>query len=268
MAVQPEGTPCWADAMFKDVEEAKRFYGEVLGWTFGEASTEFGGYTQAFADGKAVAAVVPPMPGQEEESQWCLYFASRDAAATANRIRQAGGEVVLEPMTVGDLGTMCIARDPSGVAFGVWQAGRHEGFEAVAEPGAYCWAEAYTREPGRTDAFFPAVFPSYTTKRMEADGGGDFRVWEVDGGPVLGRMVMTSGDFPAEVAPFVNLYFAVPDCDAAVERATGLGGAVRFGPMDSPFGRFATLADPYGASFTVIDVARTTGEVPKLTDVA
>src|ERR1051325_10535966 len=33
MAVRPEGAPCWADAMFSDLEGAKRFYGEVLGWT-------------------------------------------------------------------------------------------------------------------------------------------------------------------------------------------------------------------------------------------
>ncbi|CAM5689284.1 FAD-dependent monooxygenase [Streptomyces violaceorubidus] len=42
MAVQPEGAPCWADAMFSDVEGAKTFYGDVLGWTFGESSSEFG----------------------------------------------------------------------------------------------------------------------------------------------------------------------------------------------------------------------------------
>ncbi len=50
MAVQPEGTPCWADAMFSDVEGAKSFYGDVLGWTFGDASSEYGNYTQAYVD--------------------------------------------------------------------------------------------------------------------------------------------------------------------------------------------------------------------------
>ncbi len=66
MAVQPEGTPCWADAMFVDVEGAKGFYGDGLGWTFGESASEFGDYTQAFADGRAAAAVVPPMPGADD----------------------------------------------------------------------------------------------------------------------------------------------------------------------------------------------------------
>ncbi|MFJ8194491.1 VOC family protein [Streptomyces sp. NPDC096094] len=264
MAVQPEGTPCWADAMFGDLEGAKSFYGGVLGWTFGESSSEYGNYTQCYADGKAVAAVVPPMSGQEGHSQWCLYFASPDAEATAARIREAGGDVLMEPMRVGDFGTMCLARDPGGVVFGVWQGGTHEGFEAVAEPGAYCWAEVFTREPGKADAFFPAVF-SYTAKRME-DDGVDFRLFDLGEDTVLGRMAMTD-DFPPEVPSYINVYFTVADCDEAVARATELGGILRFGPMSSPFGRFATLSDPQGAHFSVLDTTRTEGEMPKITDV-
>ncbi|GAA5004172.1 hypothetical protein GCM10025734_42230 [Kitasatospora paranensis] len=73
--------------MFTDLEGAKAFYGDVLGWTFGESASEFGNYTQAYRDGKAVAAIVPPMPGEQGTSAWVLYLASPDAAATAARIR-------------------------------------------------------------------------------------------------------------------------------------------------------------------------------------
>ncbi|MBR8639859.1 VOC family protein [Streptomyces tuirus] len=265
MAAQPEGTPCWADAMFSDLEGAKSFYGDVLGWTFAEASAEYGNYTQAYANGKAVAAVVPPMPGQEGLSQWCLYFASQDVAATAARIRDHGGEVLMEPMQVGDFGSMCLARDPGGVVFGVWQAGTHEGFEAMAEPGAYIWAEVFTREPGKSDAFFPAVF-SYRQRDME-DGEMDFRVYDLGERTVLGRMKMTE-EFPPEVRPYINVYFTVEDCDEAVAKATKLGGVLRFGPMTTPFGRFAAISDPQGANFSVIDTTTTEGEMPKLTDVS
>ncbi|MEU6095235.1 VOC family protein [Streptomyces sp. NPDC047079] len=264
MAVQPEGTPCWADAMFSDIEGAKRFYGEVLGWTFGESAPEYGHYTQAYADGKAVAAVVPPMPGQEGQSAWCLYFATGDAAATARKVRDQQGEVLMEPMQVGDFGTMALARDPSGAVFGLWQAGTHEGFEATGVPGAYCWAEVFTREPEKSDAFFPAVFP-YEARQLQ-DEAIDFRIFELNGVPVLGRMKMTD-DFPPEVPPYVNVYFTVEDCDAAVQRASGHGGILRFGPMDSPFGRFAALSDPQGANFSVIDVTTTRGEMPAMTEV-
>jgi predicted enzyme related to lactoylglutathione lyase len=250
--------------MFSDVEGAKRFYGDVLGWTFGESSSEYGNYTQAYADGKAVAAVVPPMPGQEGQSQWCLYFASPDAAATARRIREAGGEVLLEPMRVGDFGTMCLAREPSGAVFGVWQAGAHEGFEATATPGAYCWAEVFTREPEQADAFLASVFP-YRMKEIQ-DDAVDFRMFDIGEDTVLGRMRMTE-DFPPEVPSYINVYFAVDDCDAAVARAVELGGILRFGPMSSPFGRFAALSDPQGADFSVIDITTTEGQMPAIRDV-
>ncbi|MDT0386552.1 VOC family protein [Streptomyces dubilierae] len=268
MAVQPEGSPCWADAMFSDLEGAKRFYGELLGWTFAESSTEYGNYTEAYAGGKAVAAVVPPMPGQDGQeglSQWCLYFAAEDAAATAARIREHGGQMLMEPMQVGDFGTMCLARDPGGVVFGVWQAGTHEGFQAMAEPGAYVWAEVFTREPEKSDAFFPAVF-SYRQKDME-DGETDFRVYDLGERSVLGRMRMTD-DFPPEMPPYINVYFTVEDCDAAVAKATELGGVLRFGPMTTPFGRFAAVSDPQGANLSLIDITTTEGDMPKLTDVS
>jgi predicted enzyme related to lactoylglutathione lyase len=250
--------------MFSDLEGAKSFYGDVLGWTFGEASSEYGNYTEAFAGGTAVAAVVPPMPGQEGPSQWCLYFASADAAATATKIRENGGEVLMGPMEVGEFGTMCLAREPSGAVFGVWQAGTHEGFQTMGTPGAYAWAEVFTREPEKADAFFVGVF-GYRQKRME-DEAMDFRLYDLGERPLLGRMTMTD-DFPPEIPSYINVYFTVPDCDDAVARATKLGGTLRFGPMGTPFGRFAALTDPQGANFSVIDVTTTEGEMPRTTDV-
>ncbi|MFF8594079.1 VOC family protein [Streptomyces sp. NPDC015220] len=264
MAVRPEGTPCWADAMFTDVEQAESFYGGVLGWTFGESSAEYGDYLQARVDGGAVAAVVPPMPGQEGQSQWCLYLASPDAAATAGRIRDHGGEVLLEPLRVGDLGTMCLAREPGGAVFGVWQGGTHEGFGATAVPGAYCWAEVITRAPERADAFFTAVF-GYTTKRI-GDEAVDFRVFDLGGDTVLGLMGMTD-DVPPEVPSYVDVYFTVADCDAAVAAARDRGAVLRFGPADSPFGRVAALGDPQGANFSVIDITTKRGGTPQVGEV-
>jgi predicted enzyme related to lactoylglutathione lyase len=45
--------------------------------------------------------------------------------------------------------------------------------------------------------------------------------------------------------------FAVDDADATAARARELGGSVLNEPADAPWVRFAVLADPAGASFTV-----------------
>ncbi|MGW5733454.1 MULTISPECIES: VOC family protein [Streptomyces] len=259
MSAYPEGMPCWTDAMFPDVAAAKSFYGELLGWTFDSGAEEYGGYTQARSDGKAVAAVVPQMQGMEGPAAWNLYFAAPDAAVTAARIRDNGGTLTMEPMPVGEFGTMAMAQEPSGAFFSVWQPGTHQGFEKTGETGAYCWAELTTRDPAATDAFLPSVFP-YETRRMDVDDV-DYSVFRLDGQPVLGRLKMTE-DFPPDAPPFVNVHFAVDNCDAAIATVTKLGGQLLFGPMDSPFGRFATVADQQGATFSVIDLASTEGEMP------
>ncbi|MFJ8666499.1 VOC family protein [Streptomyces sp. NPDC093600] len=264
MAARPEGTPIWTDAMFTDVEGAKKFYGEVLGWTFGESSAEFGNYTTAYRNGKAVAAVVPPMPGQDTpQSAWCLYFSSPDVAATAEKIGSSGGTVVMDPMKVGDFGSMCLAQDPTGILFGVWQPDTHEGFELEGEPGSFAWAELFTRDPERSDSFLTSVF-GYNAKTMREENV-DYKVFDLGGEqPVLGRMTMTPEDFPEEVRPYIQIYFAVDNCDQAVEKAEKLGGQKVFGPMDSPFGRFAAILDPQGAAFAVIDLKTTVGEMPEM----
>ncbi|MEW2137499.1 VOC family protein [Streptomyces sp. NPDC005409] len=262
-----EGAPCWVDAMFTDVEGAKAFYGDVLGWTFGEASTEYGNYTQAYSGGKAVAAVVPPMPGADAPSQWCLYFASPDAAATAEKVTSAGGEVLMGPMQVGAFGTMLIAKEPSGAVFGVWQPGEHKGFEKMGEAGSYAWAEVFTREPDKADDFLAKVFP-YAAQQMDPGddpetAGMDFKVFSLGGAGnvVLGRMKMGE-EFPPQIPSYIQIYFGVPNCDEAVEKTKKHGGKLHFGPMDSPFGRFAAVTDPQGAAFAVIDMSTTVGEMP------
>lgn len=247
--------------MFPDLEAAKSFYGELFGWTFGERAEEYGDYTQAYVDGKTVAALSPQMPGMESvPASWNLYFATPDAAATAAKIREHGGTLMAEPMAVGDFGTMVTAQDPSGLYFSAWQAASHEGFEKTEEPGSYAWADLLTRDVEKADAFFPAVFP-FTTRKMD-DEDIDFQVWTVGERPVVGRMKMTPGDFPDQVPPFVNVYFAVSQVDDALATVGRLGGRTVFGPTDSPFGRFATVLDQQGAVFSLIDPETRVGEWP------
>ncbi|MFC4455588.1 VOC family protein [Deinococcus sonorensis] len=47
-------------------------------------------------------------------------------------------------------------------------------------------------------------------------------------------------------------YFYVTDVDQAFHVATEQGGQVLEPPMDTPYGRMALLADPSGASFSVM----------------
>ncbi|HEV2727290.1 MAG TPA: hypothetical protein VGV34_03295, partial [Solirubrobacterales bacterium] len=48
------------------------------------------------------------------------------------------------------------------------------------------------------------------------------------------------------------------DTDEAVDKIKELGGQVHFGPVDIPAGRFAMVADPYGAGFAVMKPSEAT----------
>ena len=50
--------------------------------------------------------------------------------------------------------------------------------------------------------------------------------------------------------------FGVDDADAAVSTIQSNGGKVTMPPMDTPFGRFAIVEDPWGAAFEVMGTTK------------
>ncbi len=261
MAAFAGGAPCWTDAVLPDLAAGRRFYGELMGWTFADPDQERHGYSMAFHGGKPVAALMDKPDGRMPTA-WNVYFASTDVAATAGRIRAAGGQVIMGPAEVGPAGAMMMAADPSGGVFGVWQGGEHAGFEEKDGPGSFCWTELTTREPAAVDPFYRAVFGYRAEQIGQAGGDFDYEVWTLGGGPdpvyAGGRMRMAA-DAPDEVPSHFGLLFGVDDCDAAVAAVRELGGTVERGPHDSPHGRLAAVTDDQGARFTVIDLSRAAG---------
>lgn len=269
MTAFAEGAPCWMDAMLPDLAAGERFYGELLGWTFGAADPDHHGYTMAFHGGRAVAGLIAKPDGRMPTA-WSVYLASPDAASTATRVKAAGGEVIAGPERVDPAGAVLVAVDPSGAVFGVWQAGDHAGFEETGAPGAFCWTELTTRDTEAVDPFYRAVF-GYRTEQIGRPGGDfDYEVWTPPaagsgptggrGGavPVAGRLRM-GADRPAGLPPHFTVLIGVDDCDAAVATVRALGGRADREPHDSPHGRIAAVVDDQGAHFQMIDRSRATG---------
>jgi predicted enzyme related to lactoylglutathione lyase len=58
---------------------------------------------------------------------------------------------------------------------------------------------------------------------------------------------------PEQIPSHWQVYFGVEDTDASVAKAVSMGASVLEPAQDSPFGRVATLADPTGATFKIIE---------------
>ena len=56
---------------------------------------------------------------------WNTYIWVDDADETADKVRAAGGTVLIEPFDVMDAGRMAVFADPEGAVFCVWQAKEH-----------------------------------------------------------------------------------------------------------------------------------------------
>lgn len=245
----PPGTPCWVEVTAPDVPAAKDFYAAVLGWKFTQFSQENGGYSIATHGGVTAAGLGPAVP--DWSPVWTLFFATEDVDATVAAVTDAGGALLSGPVKAGPLGRMALVGDPSGAAFGLWQAAQHLGSGHVNAPGGLTWEDLRSSDPDGARAFYARVF-GYTYGPAD-DDGGDYRTFHPgEGRPELGGMGGLMGlDLPSHWL----VYFGVADTDVAAKAAMAHDGTVVIPPFDSPFGRLSGLADPSGAPFMVIQVA-------------
>jgi predicted enzyme related to lactoylglutathione lyase len=239
------GTPCWVDVTSPDLDATTAFYSQLFGWEAErDPRPEAGGYTMLSLNGRHVAAASPPMQ-EGIPPVWTTYLATDDVDAAVERARAAGGTLLAEPFDVLEAGRMAVVQDPTGAVFGLWQAGQHHGAQVANEPGSLSWNECVTHDAAAAADFYRAVC-GYTVVETTM-GGGPYRVLQVDGRSVAG--ISQTDSAPSHWATTFN----VADTDATCARAEQLGARMLAQPTDLPeIGRYATLEDPVGATFGVI----------------
>ena len=114
-----EGHGAWQELSAPDVSAALDFYGNLVGWTKGDAMDmgSDGTYQLFQAEGKDLGGMMTPMAGQG--AAWMPYFTVGSVAAAVERITAAGGNVMHGPVDVPGGSYIAIAMDPQGAAFGV-----------------------------------------------------------------------------------------------------------------------------------------------------
>ena len=248
------GTPCWIDLMTPDVDAASSFYTALFGWSAEDSHDEHGTriYTNFLRDGQVVAGMgEQPAEMSGMPPVWSTYVATDDLDATVAKVEPAGGTMLMPPMDVMDVGRMASFADPAGAAISAWQAGSHRGAHVCNETNTWSWNELLSRDLEAATSFYTEVFGwDYDGQEMpfgtyHVIRGGD------EGG--LGGLMEMPPDVPAEIPSYWAVYFMVDDADASVARVVELGGTLVQGPMDMPgVGRFATVMDPQGAAFVVM----------------
>jgi predicted enzyme related to lactoylglutathione lyase len=241
------GVPSWVDLGSPDPDGAATFYGGLFGWESPEGPPEAGGYRLFELRGKPVAGLGPQMnPGPP---YWTTYVSVDDASAIVPRVLELGGQVIVEPMDVLDVGSMAVFADTTGAIFSVWQPKLHIGANLVNEPGTLGWNELVSTDVDASITFYGGLFG--WGAETHGEGASAYTEWKLAGRSIGGLMAKPEM-MPAEVPAYWGVYFIVDDADASAARVTELGGTVVMPPMDIEPGRFALVTDPQGAMFSVM----------------
>lgn len=248
---KPAGAPTWVDLSTPDIDAARAFYHAIFGWDYDISGPEFGGYTIARVGQHRVAGMGPNTgsDGTGYPVAWGLSFATHHIEADAARAVELGATMLFPPMVVGEFGSLAGFLDPGGAMFSFWQANQHIGAEVTDEPGSATWYELYASNAQQSRDFYAALLGA-TADPMP--GGLEYYVLK-HGDTQLGGVMQIDpawGDFH----PNWTTYFAVADADETVAAAIQHGGRALSTAEDTPFGRMATLMDPHGAVFKVIQL--------------
>ncbi|MFD8544798.1 VOC family protein [Streptomyces sp. NPDC059649] len=114
-------------------------------------------------------------------------------------------------------------------------------------PGAPCWAELGTSDVDAAKVYYREVFGWRAETDLRPEAGG-YTVFHLGAAPVAG---VTSLYAPGQPTAW-TVSFATRDADALAAAVTEAGGRQLMAPTDVfQQGRFALLADPEGAVFSV-----------------
>jgi predicted enzyme related to lactoylglutathione lyase len=249
--VDSHGRFVWYELTTTDVEAAKAFYVEVVGWGTQDASMPGMPYTLFTAGGASVGGLMGlPENALGFRPSWLGYVGVDDVDATAERIKQLGGAVHVPPKDIPNISRFSIAVDPqmATIALFKWLTPGQEQPAELDTPGRVGWHELLAADWEKAWPFYGELFG---WQKAHADTGavGTYQLFSA-GGLTIGGMFTKS---PAVPVPFWLYYFNVGDIDAAMKRVKAGHGQILDGPIEVPGDRWIVqCTDPQGAIFALV----------------
>ena len=242
----------WYDLATSDVEAARKFYCDVVGWHYQDNSQ--GGQTYGvFQVGDAGVAGLMPYPEgmQPPHPVWNGYIAVEDVDAMAGRIKDAGGTVHRGPMEVPGVIRFAVVADPQGAVFLIAKGLSAAPMQQlpVGSPGTIGWRELFAADWEKDFAFYEKLFGWTKAEAHNMGPMGVYQLFAAGDAPIGGMM----NKDPAMPRSWWNYYINVDGIDAAKARIEKAGGAVKMGPMEVPGGQWILQGqDPQGGHFALV----------------
>jgi predicted enzyme related to lactoylglutathione lyase len=239
------GRVVWHELLTMDVEKAKAFYTELLGWSIEVWKPGEMDYPMVSVDGQSHGGIMKLDPATGAPPHWLGHVQVESVDDTIARATQRGGKVVFGPIDIPEVGRFAAIADPQGAVFSVYTPAG----EGPTSEGVFVWDELIVPDVEAAKAFYTEVI-GWTTADMDMGEAGVYtllnRAGDVNSAGILKRP--EGMDWPAHWL----VYLATDDVDATAQRAVELGGQVHAPAFDVPgVGRLAILGDPTGAAFGI-----------------
>jgi predicted enzyme related to lactoylglutathione lyase len=116
----PHGHFHWNELVTRDVEKAKKFYSETIGWTFEGMPMPDGTYWVAKMGDTAVGGLFPIAGPQWDgvPEHWMSYLAVDDVDARVKKAQAAGAKLMRPAFDVPGVGRIAILTEPGGAGVG------------------------------------------------------------------------------------------------------------------------------------------------------
>jgi uncharacterized protein len=244
------GRPVWYELMTTDLKAAESFYKTVVGWTMEPFKDAKEPYTVLNRSGNVGVGGIMSKPAEVKAPPfWAMYVAVPKLEDAVAHITRLGGKTHTEVISIPNVGRMQLLMDPQGAAFYLLEpASAEQRPEGAPEIGDASWIELMTTDMNAALKFYTEVFHWQPGESMDMGPMGKYQIFKRPHGQI-GGMMNKPKEMP-NVPPHWQIYFRVPNVDAAAERIKAAGGKILNGPMDVPDGdRVLNAMDPQGASF-------------------
>jgi predicted enzyme related to lactoylglutathione lyase len=247
------GRPLWYELITTDMNAAEKFYRNVVGWTSAPSEVSPQPYTMFKRSGDVPAAGLLNTPdGMNFPPFWAMYVGVNTLEDAAAHIKKLGGKELSPVIDIPTIGRMQMMTDPQGAAFYIYEPDPNAPQlpEGAPQVGEGSWHELMTTDAPAALKFYTELFGWTPGETMDMGPMGKYFMFNRPHGMIGG--MMNKPPEMANVPPNWQIYFRVPDVDAAVQRITANGGQVANGPMDVPGGdRILNAVDPQGAHFSL-----------------
>ena len=213
----------WHDLLTPDAAASRKFYGELLGWTF----TPRGNYLEIHNGTRkigGIAQVESDTDKQKTAASWLASMSVADVDAAIARVQAHKGKVINGPLDMPLRGRGALVSDSRGAHLVLLHAKDGDPEDRKAEMGDWLWNEIWTNVPDETIAFYKAIGNYSEVKRSD-----DYAIL-INQGKWRAGVRFSDHDVTIRWVPAIR----VSDPGSLLGKVETLGGTVWIRPGDLP----------------------------------